>query len=120
MPRGSARKAASISSSRLRGVPSRPPSRRSVPSTGPFRQPYVVNSASAKASSSTMGSAPWYSSRFAHREFSEVMEPGTTNTSRPAARASSAVEKVPDGSPASTMSVARVMPAISRLRSRNV
>ena len=120
MPRGSALKAASSSSS---GVSAAPPDSlpgSPAPTTGSFRQPYVVNSASAKASSSTMGSAPWYSSRFAPREFSEVMEPGTTHTSRPAARASSAVEKVPDGSPASTMSVARDMPAMSRLRSRKV
>ena len=46
------------------------------------------------------------------------MAPGTTHTSRPASSASSAVENVPEGSPASTMSVARESPAMSRLRAR--
>ena len=46
------------------------------------------------------------------------MAPGTTSTSRFAASASSAVEKVPDGNPASTMSVARASPAMRRLRRR--
>ena len=48
------------------------------------------------------------------------MAPGTTSTSRFAASASSAVENVPDGSPASTMSTARASPAMRRLRCRNI
>ena len=48
------------------------------------------------------------------------MAPGTTSTSREAESASSAVENVPDGSPASTMSVARASDAMSRLRRRKV
>ena len=45
------------------------------------------------------------------------MDPGTTSTSRFAAKASSAVEKVPDGRPASTINVARARPAMRRFRS---
>ena len=53
-----------------------------------------------------MGMAPWQMSRFAPREWGDVMAPGTTRTSRPARSASSAVENVPEGNPASTISVA--------------
>ena len=50
----------------------------------------------------------------------DVMAPGTAHTSRSASSASSAVENVPDGSPASTISTAWAKPAIRRFLSRNV
>ena len=53
-------------------------------------------------------------------EVGEVIAPGTTSTSRFEESASSAVENVPEGSPASTMSVARERPAMMRLRARKV
>ena len=65
-----------------------------------------------------MGTAPCEISRFAPRDDAEVIDPGTARTSLPAASASSAVEKVPDGNPASTMSVAADKLAMRRFLAR--
>ena len=52
------------------------------------------------------------------REDADVIDPGTARTSLPTASASSAVEKVPEGSPASTMSVAAERLAMRRFLAR--
>ena len=92
----------------------------SSPIVSCFKQPNSVNSASENESSSMMGTAPCTMSLFAPCDEGDVIAPGTTNTSLFAAKASSAVENVPDGKPASTIRVARAKPAMSRFLNRKV